>query len=424
MTDQLQSIRGMPDILPKEALFWEQFESSWRKLVSSYGYEEIRLPVLESTALFKRSIGEVTDIVEKEMFTFLSKDEESITLRPEGTAGCVRAGLEHGLLYNQIQRLWYMGPMFRYERPQKGRYRQFHQVGIEAFGLAGPDIEVEHILMMSRFWKSLGVNKALSLQVNSLGSLASRNLYREKLVEYFSKYHSDLDQDSQRRLGTNPLRILDSKNPALSDLIRNAPKCLDHLDMESKKHFEGFLALLDLAEVDYKINPSLVRGLDYYNRTVYEWVTEKLGAQGTVCAGGRYDTLVEQLGGAPTNAVGFAIGIERVLLLQRELGVSLEMELDAYLIHVGEEPERVALLLAEELRDRCPTLRLVVHCGGGNFKHQFRKADKSGAKIAFILGESELATGTIGVKFLRETKDQLSIPKTDINQFLTEYLGR
>ncbi len=423
MTEKFQAIRGMPDILPVDVPFWHEFETYWRRLTSSYGYEEIRLPILEATALFKRSIGEVTDIVEKEMFSFESRDGESLSLRPEGTAGCVRAALEHHLLHHQVQRLWYQGPMFRYERPQKGRYRQFHQVGIEAFGLEGPDIEVEHILMMVRLWKWLGVESAISLQVNSLGSFESRKIYREKLVDYLSQYYHELDADSRRRLQTNPLRILDSKNPALANIIAGAPKCQDYLDAASKLHFETFLQYLSQAGVHYKINSNLVRGLDYYNRTVYEWVTDKLGAQGTVCAGGRYDSLVEQLGGSQIKAVGFALGIERALLLQRALDHCKTVERDVYLIHLGEGSEKKALLFAEQLRNDWPELRLIVHCGGGSFKAQFKRADQSGAKIAFILGETELATETVSIKWLRETEqEQVSISKNEVNQFLTKYL--
>lgn len=433
MAKKFEGVRGMPDILPEDTPHWRQFELCLQRIVATYGYEEIRLPILEPTGLFRRSIGELTDIVEKEMYTFRSLDnKESLTLRPEGTAGCVRAGIEHGLLYHQIQRLWYMGPMFRYERPQKGRYRQFHHVGVEAFGMAGPDIEVEHILMMSRLWRELGVDAGVALQVNSLGTLASRNHYRTKLVEYLSKYQRDLDEDSQRRLQSNPLRILDSKNPSMAHIIAEAPKCYDYLDGESKQHFEIFLAYLSEVGVSYQINPNLVRGLDYYNRTVYEWVTDKLGAQGTICAGGRYDGLVEELGGEATPAVGFAIGIERVLLLQQACSkneaVALQSNVDVYLIHTGEAQQKAAFLLAEKLRDMSPTLRLLVHCGGGNLKHQFKKADKSGAQIALILGEAELTTDTVSVKFLRETRDQQSILKADAHQFLenflTEHVGR
>lgn len=429
MAKKFESIRGMPDILPEDTPRWRQFESCLQRIVLAYGYEEIRLPILEPTGLFTRSIGELTDIVEKEMYTFKSLDgKESLTMRPEGTAGCVRAGIEHGLLYHQIQRLWYMGPMFRYERPQKGRYRQFHHVGVEAFGMNGPDIEVEHILIMSRLWRELGITNGVTLQVNSLGTLASRNHYREKLVVYLSKYQSDLDEDSQRRLLSNPLRILDSKNPAMANIIAGAPKCYDYLDSESKQHFEEFLAYLSALNIPYQINPNLVRGLDYYNRTVYEWVTDKLGAQGTICAGGRYDGLVEELGGDRTPAVGFAIGIERVLLLQQALSDSnaalLASNIDVYFIYTGEDTQRAAFCLAEKLRDQSPNLRILVHCGGGNLKQQFKKADKSGAPVALILGESELATNTVSIKFLRETRDQQSILHSEVIQFLTAYLGR
>lgn len=424
MKQKLKAIRGMPDILPKDMPMWHQFERHWHQLVDMYGYEEIRFPILEATALFKRSIGEVTDIIEKEMFTFQSRDEESVSLRPEGTAGCVRAGIEHSLFYHQIQKLWYMGPMFRYERPQKGRYRQFYQTGVETFGLEGPDIEVEHILMMKRLWQWLGIESAVVLQVNSLGSFETRKQYKEKLIEYLKAVYEDLDEDSQRRLYTNPLRILDSKNPALADIIAKAPKCYEELDAASRTHFEKFLEKLKDARIAFQLNPNLVRGLDYYNLTVYEWVTDKLGAQGTLCAGGRYDALVEQLGGEKVPAVGFAVGIERVLLLQQALGYTQESGIDAYLIHVGEEADRKALLLAEELHDACPKIRLWVHQGGGDFKQQFKKADKSGAKIALILGETELKNDTLSIKFLRESRQQISIGKTEVNQFLTQYLGK
>ncbi len=414
----------MLDILPKQTPLWRQFETIWQNLAASYGYDEIRLPIIEATSLFKRSIGEVTDIVEKEMFCFQTKeDSESLSLRPEGTAGCVRAGIENSLLRHQIQRLWYMGPMFRHETPQKGRYRQFHQVGVEAFGMDGPDIEAEHILMMARFWKALGIESAIQLQINSIGSAESRKNYRNVLVDYLSKYQSDLDADSQRRLHTNPLRILDSKNPKMADIIANAPLCYEYLDPDSTLHFEKFTDLLTKANIAYTLNPNLVRGLDYYNRTVYEWVTDTLGAQGTVCAGGRYDSLVAQLGADSTPAVGFAMGIERVLLVQEALGVKPTPAMDAYLIHVGATVTDNALSFAEDLRTRCPTLRLILHCGGGDFKQQFKKADKSGARIALILGEQELLNQTIGIKFLREERPQIEMPLTEINQFLMTYLA-
>lgn len=422
MSARIQGLKGMPDILPKETALWQPLESQWRDLMQSYCYEEIRLPILEKTALFKRSIGEVTDIVEKEMFTFLDRDEESITLRPEGTAGCVRAGSEHGLLYNQIQRLWYMGPMFRYEKPQKGRYRQFYQLAIEAFGLEGPDVDVEQILMMARFLKKLGVYQAVSLQINSLGSKASREQYRRELVEYFEKYVKDLDEDSQRRLKTNPLRILDSKNIALADIIRGAPKSIDTLLPEDRQHFERFQELLQATEIPYVVNPCLVRGLDYYNRTVYEWVTDQLGAQGTVCAGGRYDSLIEQLSGKPGLAVGFAAGIDRLVLLQQTLDLKAENSMDIFCICIGLEAENKGFVLAEKLRDQFPGLKMQVNCGGGNFKNQFKRADKSQAKIAFIIAENELKTDSIGIKFLREEREQLSLPLNQVDQFLQPIL--
>lgn len=424
MTKKIQSPQGMLDILPTDIPLWHSFEEEWRKLVAAYGYEEIRFPFMEETRLFKRTIGEVTDIVEKEMFTFQAEEgKESLSLRPEGTAGCVRALIEHDYLRHHAgQRFWYLGAMFRRERPQKGRYRQFTHTGIEAFGMSGPDIEIEHILMTMRFWKTLGLENHLSLQINSLGSVEARQQYRQVLVDYLLQHEKDLDTDSQRRLKTNPLRILDSKNPAMANIIKNAPKCFDHLDAESKLHFEHFQQGLKDNHIPFVVNPNLVRGLDYYNRTVYEWVTDQLGAQGTVCAGGRYDDLVSQLGGTPVPGVGFAIGIERALLLQQTLGHQKDFKIDAYLIHVGENSAIAALTLAEKLRDQCPNLKLLVHCGSGNFKKQFEKADKSGAKLAFILGETELKEKTLGVKFLREEKAQLSLKEVDVAQFLTEYL--
>lgn len=424
---RIQAIKGMTDILPKEVVYWQKFEDLWRKLMPLYGYEEIRFPIVEATGLFKRSIGEVTDIVEKEMFTFEDRDHESITLRPEGTAGCVRAGLEHGLLYRSTHRLWYMGPMFRYEKPQKGRYRQFHQVGIEAYGFQGPDLEAEQIFLMHRFWRWLGLENSITLQINSLGSKEGREKYRKILVEYFSKHREALDEDSLRRLQTNPLRILDSKNPQLSQIIQEAPKAFDYLNAEDKAHFELFQQLLREAGIAFTVNPCIVRGLDYYNRTVYEWVTPKLGAQNAVCAGGRYDSLVAQLGGEPMPAVGFALGIERVVLLLKEVAketeaqLSLGLETDLYLIAVGSEAESKALIEAEKLRDQVPDLKILVNCGGGNFKGQFKRADKSGAKIALILGEDELKTGKFGVKFLREEKEQTTVDISAAGKFLNEY---
>lgn len=424
MINRLQAIRGMPDILPKDGPFWQSLESKWRLLATGYGYEEIRLPILENTGLFKRSIGEVTDIVEKEMFTFQDRDNENITLRPEGTAGCVRAGIEHGLLHNQIQRLWYTGPMFRYEKPQKGRYRQFHQIGVEAFGLDGPDIEAEHILLVARFFKALGVRDAVRLQINSLGSATTRAAYRAALVEYFNQYQVELDEDCRRRLQTNPLRILDSKNPALTTIVQAAPKAEAFLEGDDKQHFQQFQHLLTELGIPFEVNPRLVRGLDYYNRTVYEWVTDQLGAQGTVCAGGRYDGLVEQLGGKSTPGVGFAIGIERIILLQQTLGTIERSVCDVYVVCGEEESSLFAgFKLAEHLRDRCTDLNIVVNCGGGSFKTQFKRADRAQARIALILGEAELTTESVGIKFLREKCEQLLMPMVDIAAFLTNYFG-
>ncbi|MFP5506190.1 MAG: histidine--tRNA ligase [Gammaproteobacteria bacterium] len=404
--NSVQAIRGMNDILPEQTGVWQQVEATVRNLLGGYGYSEIRMPVLEKTELFKRSIGEVTDIVEKEMYTFDDRNGDSLTLRPEGTAGCVRACIEHGLLHNQIQRLWYMGPMFRHERPQKGRYRQFHQIGVEAFGMAGPDIDAEQILMTARLWQQLSLSE-VRLELNSLGTAAARAAYRDILVEYFSAHRHALDEDSQRRLTGNPLRILDSKNPDMQALIEAAPKLAEHLDDESREHFSALCATLDAAGVAYRVNPRLVRGLDYYGRTVFEWVTDRLGSQGTVCAGGRYDGLVEYLGGKPTPAFGFALGLERLIALLIDLGVHPQPETaHAYLVLVGAAAERQGPVLGERLRDAVPGLRLQVNCGGGSFKSQFKRADRSGAAWALILGEDELANGRLGIKPLRGDAEQ------------------
>jgi histidyl-tRNA synthetase len=388
--------------------------------LETYGYQEIRLPLLEATELFSRTIGEVTDIVEKEMFTFTDRNGDTFSLRPEGTAGCVRAGIEQGLIYNQIQRLWYIGPMFRHERPQKGRYRQFHQIGAEAYGLAGSDIDAEIILMTARFWRQLGLDD-LELQINSLGTAAARAAYREQLVSYFSDHHNQLDADSQRRLHTNPLRILDSKNPDMQTLIEGAPQLLEHLDDDSQTHFAALKQLLDQGGVTYRVNPRLVRGLDYYNRTVFEWVTQRLGAQGTVCAGGRYDTLVEQIGGRPTPAVGFAMGIERLVLLLQQLQLP-DNAPHIYLIMVGDEAVQQGFRLAETLRDALPKLRLLTHCGGGRFKSQFKRADKSGAKFALVLGEDEVAKQQVTLKYLREKQPQISLAQSELADYLLEQI--
>ena len=408
---KMQSIRGMNDLLPEESPVWQYLERSVADLLARYGYREIRFPVIESTDLFKRSIGEVTDIVEKEMYTFNDRNGESLTLRPEGTAGCVRACEQHGLLYNQTQRLWYQGPMFRYERPQKGRLRQFHQIGVEVFGLDGPDIDAELLAMTWRLWQQLGIDQQVALQINSLGTTASRARYRDALVEYLTRHKDSLDEDSQRRLHSNPMRILDSKNPAVQAVLDGAPVLDDFLDEESLSHFRQLQALLNQAGVPYQINNRLVRGLDYYGKTVFEWVTDALGAQGAVCAGGRYDGLVEQLGGKHTPAVGFAMGLERLVLLLDAAGVvpdSIARQLDVYLVAVGDVQGK-AIQLGEELRSQFPQLRLLNHCGGGGFKTQMKRADKSSALVALILGEDEVANDCVTVKFLREDRPQESI---------------
>ncbi len=423
MSKSIQSIRGMHDVLPEESPRWQQFESVVADIMRRYGYSEIRTPIVESTDLFCRSIGEVTDIVEKEMYTFEDRNGDMLTLRPEGTASCVRAGIQHGILHNQIQRLWYLGPMFRHERPQKGRYRQFHQFGVEAFGIADADLDAELILMCARLWRELGL-KDIELQLNTLGSNAARQQYRQVLVDYLTAHQDALDEDSQRRLQSNPLRVLDSKNPELAEIIANAPSLLDHLDEESQQHFAQLRAILDAAGIAYTVNPRLVRGLDYYCKTVFEWVTTSLGAQGTVCAGGRYDGLVKQLGGRDTPAAGFAMGIERLLALMEEQQCEFALQPPhAYLIMQGEAAIQAGLLLAEQLRDALPALRLTSNCGGGSFKSQMKKADKSGAQFALILGESELAAGNIAVKPLREQGEQQSIEQAALAQHLTTLIN-
>ena len=421
MAANIQSIRGMHDILPEQTGLWQHFESIVRDTVQSYGYREIRMPIVESTDLFCRSIGEVTDIVEKEMYTFEDRNGDSLTLRPEGTASCVRAGIQHGLFYNQQQRLWYMGPMFRHERPQKGRYRQFHQIGVETYGMDGPDIDAELILMTARLWKRLGL-KDIQLQLNTLGSNEARAKYREVLSAYLSQHKAQLDEDSLRRLDTNPLRILDSKNPAMQEMIEAAPKLMDYLDDESREHFEQLKNILDAAGIEYTINTRLVRGLDYYCKTVFEWVTDQLGAQGTVCAGGRYDGLVEQLGGKPSTAAGFAMGIERLISLLDDQGSDMAHAPDVYFIMQGEQAQQQGVLLSEQIRDQWPELKLQVHCGGGSFKSQMKKADRSGALLALILGDNEVNEQTIAVKHLRERKDQQTIKQADIVSALRELL--
>jgi histidyl-tRNA synthetase len=406
----------MNDITPDNTAVWQTLENIIKRTVATYGYQELRFPIVEKTELFARSIGEVTDIVEKEMYTFEDRNGDSLTLRPEGTAGCVRACIENSLLHGQSQRLWYIGPMFRHERPQKGRYRQFHQVGVEAFGMQGPDIDAELIIMSARIWKRLGLND-LELQINSLGSAESRRAYRHVLVDYLVKHQSQLDEDSQRRLHSNPLRILDSKNPDMQQLIEDAPKLHDHLDQESIEHFQALQSLLDSVGIACRVNPRLVRGLDYYNKTVFEWVTTQLGAQGTVCAGGRYDGLVEQLGGKAVPAAGFALGIERLIELARD-NLDLDVAPHAYMVMASDAAMAQGLQISETLREQLPELRLVLHCGGGSFKSQFKRADKSGAAVALILGDDELANNTVSIKYLREEKPQDSLAQGDLKNFL------
>ncbi|HEU0219714.1 MAG TPA: histidine--tRNA ligase [Gallionella sp.] len=408
--ETLQAVRGMNDILPDEAELWLWFEEEVRDWLHSYGYRNIRMPLVEPTALFKRAIGEVTDIVEKEMYSFEDAlNGDCLTLRPEGTASCVRAVLQHNLLYNAPQRLYYSGPMFRHERPQKGRYRQFHQVGVEALGFAGPDIDAEQILMCARLWRKLGL-RDVALQLNTLGDSASRHRHRVKLIAHFEQYRDMLDADATRRLYTNPLRILDSKNPAMQELIAAAPRLADELDEDALRHFDEVQAILKRHDVAFEINPNLVRGLDYYNRTVFEWVTTRLGAQGTICAGGRYDGLVSQIcggqgGGKPTPATGFAMGVERLLALLQEDGMALpKAEVDVYVVHQGELASRLASQVAEQLRD--DRLHVLLHCGGGGFKSQMKKADASGAVVAVVIGDDEAQANEVSVKPMQGGEQQ------------------
>ncbi|WP_027156774.1 histidine--tRNA ligase [Methylobacter luteus] len=423
MANNIQAIRGMHDVLPEQAPLWQYAEHIIRDVLGAYGYSEIRLPIVEKTELFKRSIGEVTDIVEKEMYTFEDRNGDSLTLRPEGTAGCLRACLEHGLLHNQVHRLWYYGPMYRHERPQKGRYRQFFQLGVEAYGMAGPDIDVELILMIDRLWKKLGIRDKVRLQLNSLGTIAERALYRETLVSYFQGHLDQLDEDSLRRLATNPLRILDTKNPAMKEVVANAPELMAYLGDDSRNHFNMLTATLDDLGISYELNSRLVRGLDYYGKTVFEWVTDELGAQGTVCAGGRYDSLIEQLGGKANHAVGFAMGMERLLALVEMLDtVPVARPVDVYMIRVGEKAEKEGLRFAETIREEIPGLKLQVNCGGGSFKSQFKKADKIGAEYAIILGDDEVSRGEVGIKSLRHEQEQQTLSQPQAIAFFKEHL--
>jgi len=420
VVEMIQAVRGMNDILPPETFLWLYVEYIFRRILLGHGYQEIRFPIVEKTDLFKRSIGEVTDIVEKEMYTFLDRNQESLTLRPEGTACCVRAAMEHGLLHNQVQRLWYSGPFFRHERPQKGRYRQFHQFSAEVFGLTGPDIDAELILMSAAILEKLGIKSFSKLQLNTLGTKASRSEYRKRLVQYFKEHVDSLDEDSTHRLHKNPLRILDSKNPDMLKIISNAPKLLDHLDDESLKHFEKLQEYLTHAGVNFEINPCLVRGLDYYTKTVFEWVTDRLGAQGTICAGGRYDGLVEQLGGKSTPAIGLSFGIERTISLMQQTDKNHRADsgLHVYLITDSEATFAAGLKTANYLRAKVPGLRLVLHCGGGSLKNQFKKADKSGAQYALIVGEHELKTRSVSLKNLREDIPQQSLYQDELAEYL------
>lgn len=419
MAKSIQAIRGMHDIVPEQTPVWQFLEKTIGRILDNYGYQEIRMPVVEKTELFKRSIGEVTDIVEKEMYTFDDRNGDSLTLRPEGTACCVRAGIENGLLYNQIQRLWYMGPMFRHERPQKGRYRQFHQVGVETFGMSGAEIEAELILISARIWRDLGLTNIV-LQINTLGTSEERVAYRDKLVAYLESHRKKLDKDSLRRLGTNPLRILDSKNPDMQALIESAPGLMDHLGDASLDHFARLREILDAAGLEYEINPRLVRGLDYYCHTVFEWVTDQLGAQGTICAGGRYDGLVEQLGGKATCACGFALGEERLVALLEDLDAGKQdTNLHAYIVSTGQEETLRAVILAEALHDQLPELKLQLNCGAGSIKSQMKRADKSGADVALILGGHELERSGVTLKFLRTGEDQINIPFDKLASYLS-----
>lgn len=421
---KLQAIRGMNDLLPDQSPVWQYLESTVKTVLQSYGYAEVRTPIVEQTELFKRSIGEVTDIVEKEMYTFEDRNGDSLTLRPEGTASCVRAAEQHGLLYNQVQRFWYTGPMFRHERPQKGRYRQFHQIGAEAFGMQGPDIDAEVILMTARLWRQLGIDQAVELQINTLASSEARHAFKSDLVAYLETRKDALDADSQRRLTTNPLRILDSKDPNTQALLDSAPNFNDYIDDESRAHFEQLCALLDAAGVNYAVNPRLVRGLDYYGKTVFEWVTSALGAQGTVCAGGRYDGLVEQLGGRHTPAVGFAMGVERLVLLLEELEAvpaAARQLVDVYMIGIGDENLAPAMAVAEALRADAG-INVQLHCGGGSFKSQMKKADRSGAHLAVLMGSEEREAGEVAVKPLRSAAEQIRLPIENLAQSLKQRL--
>ena len=421
----IKAIRGMHDILPDQTPLWQFFEAQVKSVFDQYGYQEIRMPIAEKTDLFCRSIGEATDVVEKEMYTFADRNGDNMTLRPEGTASCVRAAQEHGLTYNQVQRLWYHGPMFRYERPQKGRQRQFHQFGAEVYGLDGPDVDAELIIMTARLWRQLGLQEAVTLQLNTLGSASARAAYRTDLVAFLQVNMQLLDADSQRRVSTNPLRVLGSKDSNTQALLNGAPDFYGYLDDESRVHFERLRELLDAAGISYVINPRLVRGLDYYCKTVFEWVTDKLGSQGTVCGGGRYDGMIEQLGGKPTPAVGWAMGVERMILLLQEMQqepAGLGQQADVYLAHIGDDASVRTMQLAEQLRTDISGLRLLWHCGGGSLKNQMKKADRCGAKVVLIMGDDELAQDQIQIKPLQGQGEQQSIPLSQVSVCVAELI--
>ncbi|MGB0894240.1 MAG: histidine--tRNA ligase [Parashewanella sp.] len=422
MAKQIQAIRGMNDILPTQSPIWQKLEQVLRDSVSAYGYSEIRTPIVESTDLFKRSIGEVTDIVEKEMYTFADNNGDSLTLRPEGTASTVRAGNENGLLYNQEQRLWYMGPMFRHERPQKGRYRQFNQFGVEVYGIGSADADAEILMLSARLWQKLGINEHVKLEINTLGDSDERAAYRQALIEFLEQHVDVLDEDAKRRMYSNPLRVLDTKNPDIQAILADAPQLMEYLGEETKAHFSQLCELLGAVGIEYTINPRLVRGLDYYNRTVFEWVTSSLGAQGTVLAGGRYDGLVGQLGGKDTPAVGFAMGMERIVLLLQELKLDADIPaaVDVYVTAMGDSCLAPAVKIAENLREAMPSLRVMSHCGGGKFKKQMKRADNSGAKFALIIGESEIANDEVGVKDLRNGNEQQMVACEQLATYLEE----
>jgi len=420
---KIQAIRGMIDLLPEQSPVWQYLDSTVKDLLASFSYREIRMPILEQTELFKRSIGEVTDIVEKEMYTFEDRNGDSLTLRPEGTACCIRACEQHGLLFNQTQRLWYNGPMFRHERPQKGRYRQFHQIGVECFGIATPDVDAELIMLTATLWKKLGIQDHVTLEINSLGLSQERATFKDELVVFLEGYRDQLDEDSQRRLTTNPLRVLDTKNAKTQEILKDAPKLSDFLGQESKEHFDSLLDYLTAAGINYRINTNLVRGLDYYSKTVFEWVTDSLGAQGTVCAGGRYDGLVEQLGGRSTPGVGFAMGIERLVLMIEALDVipkTVLKTVDVFIVAAGANTQQKAFELSHKVRDHS-TLRVLQNLGGGSFKSQMKKADKSGAQVALIIGEQELEQGVVLIKPLQTKGEQVTLSESALMAELVKF---